>query len=227
MTLGLKTWGWESAKPFRYPSIGYFESEIFKPDKFDPIVPNPAFENMTDRDAYWGAKIVMAFRDEHLAALVKAGQFSDQEAEAYLLRTLIERRDRIGHHWFGKVNPLEYFETEYKDSALYFKFDDLAVKYGLEPGDATYRLRACFKGKDVVEMRELTSTGFSLSADDLNRMRMSYTSNSSKDRSEDHLYEIQLRTKRDKGGWSKPTVLWLWYTPEQERFHLVGMEHLD
>ena len=73
LTLGLKSWGWESHKPYQYPSVGYFESEIFHPAKFNPISPNPAFEQMTLQDAYWGAKVVMAFSDDDLKALVEAG----------------------------------------------------------------------------------------------------------------------------------------------------------
>ncbi|MEE8576949.1 MAG: hypothetical protein V3T31_06810, partial [candidate division Zixibacteria bacterium] len=68
ITLGLKTWDWENHKPCPYPELGYFESEIFKPNKFDPIQPNPAFDNMTNRDAYWGAKIVMSWTDDDLRA---------------------------------------------------------------------------------------------------------------------------------------------------------------
>ncbi|TDI74021.1 MAG: hypothetical protein E2O84_06475, partial [Bacteroidetes bacterium] len=62
--LGLKTWAWQDIGMSGYPSVGRFESEIFQPNKFDVIQPNTAFEQMTYQDAYWGAKIVMAFSDE-------------------------------------------------------------------------------------------------------------------------------------------------------------------
>jgi len=227
VTLGVKTWAWEYAKPFKYPSIGYFESELFQPDKFDPIYPNPAFENMTDRDAYWGAEIVMAFRDEDLLALVKTGQYSNPEAEAYLLKTLIERRDKIGRFWFGKVNPLDNFETTYYRQALGVSFEDLAVKYGLERDDATYRLRVRYHGKEIIGPREFRVQKFSLSKSDLQTMRQMCPSKGGSENSDDRLFEVRLRTQRADGHWSKPTVLWLWLDDVTERFTLAGVEHCD
>jgi hypothetical protein len=227
VTFGLKPHPWEYAKPPQFASIGYFESDIFEPNKFDCIFPNPAFENMTKRDAYWGAKIVMAFRDDDLRALIDAGQYSDPAAEAYLLKTLIERRDKIGRHWFGKVNPLDNFEIEDIAEGLQISFDDLAIKYGLESDNAVYSYRIRYQGGDVVEKREQQSRSISLSGEDIDRMASLYTPESQENNPEDHLYEIKLRTRRGPGKWSKPTLLWLWYDPDGNRFDLVGIEHLD
>ena len=228
VTLGLKTWAWEYAGEPQYPSIGYFESKLFRPDRFDPIYPNPAFENMTDRDAYWGAKIVMAFRDDDLEALVKSGRLSDPEAERYLLQTLIERRDKIGRHWFGKVNPLDRFETRQTDDGLEFTFEDLAVKYGLEKDNAVYRIEVRYRGNEVVVNGEIDSGYFILGRGELSKMADIYTNRHKNDgKPEDNLFEIRIRTKRENGGWSKPTALWLWYFPGEVKFKLVGVEHLD
>jgi hypothetical protein len=227
VTLGLKPHSWEHAEPPQFASIGYFESDIFQPDKFDCIFPNPAFENMTKRDAYWGTKIVMAFRDDDLRALVDAGEYSDPEAEAYLLKTLIERRDKIGRHWFGEVNPLDNFEIENVDEGLQISFDDLAVTYGLEADGAAYSYRIRHKGKSVFEKRELRSREFTLSREDISRMASLHSPESSHHDSEDQLYEVSIRTMRDSGKWSKPTSLWLWYNPGGDRLELVGIVHLD
>ncbi|MDH3890761.1 MAG: hypothetical protein OEV49_06720 [candidate division Zixibacteria bacterium] len=227
VTLGLKTWPWEYAKPYQYPSIGYFESKLFEPDKFDPIYPNPAFENMTDRDAYWGAKIVMAFTDEDLKALVSTGQYSDPEAEAYLLRTLLERRDKIGRHWFNKINPLDYFEVGYFRRDLQFRFEDLAVKYGLYPDNATYFMTVRYRGENVIGPREFRVTSFALSLKDQRTMMAQFPHEEGSDEQEDHLYEIILQTKRQQTGLSKPTRLLLWFDDLSERFRLVSIEHMD
>jgi hypothetical protein len=225
-TLGIKVWPWEHATDPVYRSIGYFESEIFNPGKFDPIYPNPAFENMTDRDAYWGAKIVMAFRDEDLKALVKTGQYSNPEAEQYLLNTLIERRDKIGRYWFGKINPLDNFETELLTDGYYIEFEDLAVRYNLEPDNAIYRYRVRYANDELIENRKIHTSAIKLALDDLSTLKNAFDSQSG-DKSSEHLFEILIETSRDGNDWSKPTRLWLWYNPEQDNFNLVGVEHLD
>lgn len=227
LTLGLKGWGWEKAKPATYRSVGYFESEIFEPQKFDCIIPNPAFENMTDRDAYWGAKLVMAWRDADLQALVEAGQYSDSAAAAYLLQTLIERRDKIGRYWFGKVNPLDYFELRNSGDGLEILFDDLAVKYGLEFDNARYRCRIRQDDELLTPVREFTGQTLSLDGSFVKLMRSRFFEQVGATDLEKQLIEIELETKRDGRGWSKPTRLWLTWRGEPEQPELLGIEHLD
>ena len=83
---------------------------------------------MTDLDGFWGAKIVMSFTNEQLAAVVDVAHYSDPNAEAYLLQILKERRDIIGRRWFSKVNPLDNFRLiEKNDGRSTLVFDDLAV----------------------------------------------------------------------------------------------------
>lgn len=227
LTLGLKTWSYEYAQDYTYPSVGYFESELFHPAKFDAIYPNPAFENMTERDAYWGAKIVMAFSEDHIKALAKTGQYANSEAEAYLVKTLIERRDKIGRHWFSKVNPLDYFEILNQKNQLNISFEDLAVKYNLEPNNAQYVYNVEYKNKTILGDRKFTGNLISLSSDDLNRLKAQFDLNKSYDQQEDYLFKFDIKTKRAKSGWSKPSRLWLWYQQDQDAFTLVGVEHLD
>jgi hypothetical protein len=59
-TLGMWDRAWIHAKYPKLPSIGNFESSRFQPEEWKPEYPNPAFLNMTEQDAYWAAKIVMA-----------------------------------------------------------------------------------------------------------------------------------------------------------------------
>ena len=77
-TLGLYVHGYEKAPRFvRYPSVGYLENDLFRPDRWKPLYPCPAFENLTLRDAFWGTKIVTSFRDAQIEAAVSSGQFSN------------------------------------------------------------------------------------------------------------------------------------------------------
>jgi len=96
ISLGLNVRPWEKLKENVYPSIGNYESSLFKPENFKFHMPNPAFENMTVRDGYWGAKIVMSLTDEQIKAAVSSADYSDQDAADFLMKTIIERRDIVG-----------------------------------------------------------------------------------------------------------------------------------
>lgn len=227
LTLGIKTWAWEYAKPFKYKSVGYFESELFEANKFNSIVPLPAFENMTHRDAYWGAKIVMAFRDDDLRALVSAGQYTDPEAAEHLVQILSERRDKIGRHWFSKVNPLEYFETEITSGGLAIEFDDLSVKYGLEKQEAVYHYSIDYDGKTLIDDRETTASKIIIGPNEIKMLASGYTTNASPDTPEKHTFILDIKTSRSGGKLSKATRLSLWYHADREQLELIGIEHLD
>jgi hypothetical protein len=53
------------------PSAGNIESTVYSPENFRTLVPQAAFRERTDRDAYWGAKIVASFSDAQIAAAVR------------------------------------------------------------------------------------------------------------------------------------------------------------
>lgn len=126
-TLGFVVEPWRRAhQETGIPSVGNFESDVYEPGKFTEW-DNPAFREMTDRDGYWGAKIVASFSNGQIAAAVDAAHYDDPRAREYLVRNLIERRDKVARHWFGRVAPLDFFAAE--DGAL--RFHDLAVDIGL------------------------------------------------------------------------------------------------
>lgn len=126
------------SRPEDLNEVGYLESVEFDPLEFKPIQPNTAFANLTMRDAYWAAKIITAFRDEHLRAIVKEAHYHDSEAEDYVARVLAERRDKIGRTIFDKVPPLDFFR--YKGGRM--DFEDLGAQRGIYPASsATYRAR--------------------------------------------------------------------------------------
>ena len=87
--------------------------------------------------AFWGARIVTAFSDDHIGAAVSSGQFNDAAADSHLVRFLIERRDRVGQYWFNRLNSLDRFRVE--GGAL--RFDDLAVAGGYRGDISEYDVR--------------------------------------------------------------------------------------
>ena len=138
LTLGLRKRPYEGVPAIYSPAIGHIESGLFDPVGFDSIFPNPAFENMTHRDAFWGAKIVMSFTDEQIDAAVGAARYSNPADAAYLAKTIKERRDLTGRYWFDRINPLERFTLD--DDFL--NFVDLEVEYGfVQPESTAYRFR--------------------------------------------------------------------------------------
>jgi hypothetical protein len=126
-TLGLHPADWETVHyPHEMKAVGNFTADAFDPLTWKANYPNPAFVQMTPLDAYWGAKHVMAFRNEQIRAIVEEGRFDDPKVVDYITKTLESRRDAIGRAWFQQVLPLEGFRLE-NDRLV---FDDLAVQYG-------------------------------------------------------------------------------------------------
>ena len=143
VTLGLYVRPWEKHGEVIYPAIGFFSAENFHPQKYKFIFPNPAFEMMTTRDGFWGAKLVMAFRDADIEAIVAEGRYTDPAAAAYLVEVLKKRRDIICRYWFWRANPLDRPVLTTGDGGQSrLSTTDLAVESGLaETGQRRYRYR--------------------------------------------------------------------------------------
>ncbi len=132
LTLGFCVAPWEKFTE-KFQSVGFFESEYFRPHEYKVNLPNPAFELLTLRDAYWAAKIIMSFSDAHLRTAIEQGQYTNPAAAEYLVRTLVQRRDKIGKYYFSRVNPLDKFSIEdCANGGCHFRFVDMAVLSGLE-----------------------------------------------------------------------------------------------
>ncbi len=224
ITLGLKTWAWEYANAPKYSSIGYFESELFEPNKFNPIIPNPAFEQLTYQDAYWGAKIVMSFSDEDLAALVKTGNYSNPEAEKYLLRILKERQNKIGHFWFDKVNPLDYPSINFTDGILRFTFQDLAVEYGLVSDVLSYHYEIRYKGKKLIPLTRIDKSEITFSELELQSIINAVKSSPNFDKNQ-NIIELRIQTERCGKKLTKPAIFWILFQSDLKLFSIVGIEH--
>lgn len=132
LTLGLYQPPWrEHPAPVEYPSVGRFESAMFSPGTWKPVLPLIAFDYMDDADAFWAAKIVLSFNEQQIRAVVREGQLSDHNAEEYLVRTLIERQKKVGREGFTRTNPLEQFKIVGSGREQELEFQDLAIEYGL------------------------------------------------------------------------------------------------
>ena len=130
LTLGFVVEPWRKVdQETGIASVGNFEAEGFRPKKWKPYQYVTSFREMTDADAYWGAKLVASFTDAQIAAAIDAAGYEDPTARDYLLRTLIERRNRVARTWFTRVTPLDFFTVESNT----LRFRDLAVDVGVAP----------------------------------------------------------------------------------------------
>ncbi len=121
----------------KYESIGRWESKVFEPNLWRNDYPNPAFVRMTDRDAFWAAKIIMRFRREELAAIVHAGQLSDPEVAEYFLDTLVARQHKTARYYLNRLNPIDRFEV----AGNTLTFRNLSEDYGFAEPGSVYRVR--------------------------------------------------------------------------------------
>jgi hypothetical protein len=124
-SLGLYVPDWARAEFPALPAVGRFHHVGFDPEQYKTEYPNPAFVNRLPDDTFWAAKQVMTFSDEEIGAIVKTAEYSDERAEAWIVKCLIERRNRIGRVYFGKVLPLDDFRVERGE----LRFDDLSARY--------------------------------------------------------------------------------------------------
>jgi hypothetical protein len=226
LTLGFYIRPWEEQEPIRYPSIGRFHSRDFHPQKYKFILPNPAFQSLTSRDGYWGAKLVMSFTDEQIETAIAQGQYSDPDAAAYLLRTLIERRDIIGQYWFNRVVPVDKFKLRRRFAGIQeLCFVDMAVESGLELAEeAQYRYSLTVLPQDAVisEYRHIgNSTCFQLPSVKKIAAQISETHLST---SLEWQLEVALQIKRGReGNWSKWVKVYLDLDKVKDEYVLLGI----
>jgi hypothetical protein len=128
LTGGLWDREWVRIRYPDYPSIGRFESEHFRPEAWKPEYPNPAFDRATTEDMFWAARILMAFTDDDIRAIVETGRLTDPAAEAYLIEQLIARRDTSVEYYLGRINPIDGFRIGPERNLL---FENPGVDAGL------------------------------------------------------------------------------------------------
>jgi len=157
-SFGLYRRPWKDSSRVEHPAVGFLESGVFNPGRWKPNYPILPFENMTREDAFWGARLVVAFSDDQIRAAVETGEFSDRDATDFLTRVLIERREKIGKHWLGRVNPLEEFQIQRGNSGEpILVFRDLEVVRGhanRERREYEYSIREENSRRKVVSRRK-------------------------------------------------------------------------
>lgn len=215
---------WEVPLRMEFPAVGYFESEYFAPERWRPTYPNPSFLRTTLRDAYWGAKIVTSFTDQDIDTIVHTGGLTDPRAEQYMAKVLKARRDRIGRHYFGLVNPLEEFTlTEHDGPALVLRFENLAVVRGYAPNKTpTYRYRVKRLVKFGIDSEILPQR---LVNQPMLPIPHGLGSVGPEVPSDDVILAVEIQTSYDSGKqWSPKTIIYLRSNLKMKKFQLAGID---
>ncbi|MEF8817460.1 MAG: hypothetical protein V5A20_11840 [Salinibacter sp.] len=215
-----------------YSAVGYFPADVFTPGEWVPTYPNPAFEKLTDRDGYWGAKLVMSFSDEDIEAIVETAQISTPAAEAHLIDVLQRRRDKVGRYWFDRVNPLDRFSVTTSapvaeagsgpsSTSPRLQFDDLSVEGNLARAEArTYAYRMHLGDTPLGPRDTTASSQLPLTVDDTALGTVLDDRNRSD--SDERVVRIDLRTRHD-GSTSDPTRVYV-HLPSSGAPRVVGLE---
>ena len=125
---------WESAWS---DELGWFPDQDWQPDGFRTNLKVAAHLRMTDRDAYFGAKLVTSFSDEQIEAAVATAGYSERAGRA-LVHALERRRAAVGRRY---LLPMTAVETPWlREGELCFR--DLAVERGfLNPPTYEFAVR--------------------------------------------------------------------------------------
>ncbi|MCI0354491.1 MAG: hypothetical protein L0099_05540 [Acidobacteria bacterium] len=173
VTLGLYQQPWRLEKrELRYPSVGYYEARNFDPPRWKQNFPLVAFENMTDADGYWAARIVGSFTDEQIRAAVETGQLSDPEAARYLFFQIKERRDRILHYYAHRTTGLSGFRVEPSADGLRLQFEDVRARTTGSNPAVEYEVRSA-GGQTAIASGSSAGSSIALDQDTLARIAAS------------------------------------------------------
>jgi len=107
--------------------IGSFTANDFDPGSWKQTYPSVMFSNLTDLDAFWATRVVLSFTEDDIRTILETGEYSDPMTRTYLLRTLLERREKLARYWLGKVDALSDFSIARTADGIGLSFRDLMV----------------------------------------------------------------------------------------------------
>src|SRR5690606_32386971 len=88
--------------------LGYFDVEHFVPDEYRSGYRNPAFDQATERDLAWMARIIANITPAHIHAAVRASRLQKPVFEEELERVLVGRREKLLKRWLTRLSPLTW-----------------------------------------------------------------------------------------------------------------------
>jgi hypothetical protein len=137
LTLGFYVRPWVKVDYPDYPAVGRFEANYFLPQTWKPEYPNPAFLNARPEDRFWAARIVSAFPDDVVRAVVQTARFSNARAADYVAETLIIRKNKVITAWLNGTNPIVNVSLA---SGGVLTFENAAERAGVSGGADRYTI---------------------------------------------------------------------------------------
>ena len=156
IALGLIPRAWNRLQVNPYDQFGYFDGDTFTASKWKAGYPNPAHDRMSIRDALWMVRIISNIEEKHVRAMVKAARFPDPRLGEFLVKRLMERRQRIFEEYLTSHSPLANFWVARRTPghpAQSFCFENLALKHGVADVEHTY-YKMRFRGGRNLGARE-------------------------------------------------------------------------
>jgi hypothetical protein len=226
MTLGGWDRPWEARCEIVYNEVGYFEADLFEPEKWKPNYPNLAFLEADDADCYWGAKLVTAFSNETIARLAEAGEYTRPQVTRYVEEVLLRRKDKIGRYWFNRVSPLEDFQLKRLDDGYRLSMRNLARERGYaEKGASRYRYWCeDRKGQLLSAIQTTTSVDSSIRLAEFDYSGVE-THNPADRYGRVHLAILFVQSQGEDREWSMPVAVILGKTDASTELTVLGWEH--
>lgn len=100
LALGARYPYWLGLPPIESRATGPFEFDVFDPARWSPQFPNPAFDEASADDTFWGAALLARFTVEHVGAAVDAAEYTSSYVRERLLMLLLERRRKLLEYAF-------------------------------------------------------------------------------------------------------------------------------
>jgi len=220
LSLGIYQQPWLNRdRELRYPSVGFYSATYFDPPKWKQNFPLVAFENMTDRDGYWAAKIVGSFTDEQIRAAVETGELSDPDAARYLAGQIILRRDKIVRYYLSRRAALDRFRVEKVGAVFILSFDDLRahlLRASDGPADIyDYELRSADR-KELIHQGSIAKPQLSFSPDLLAKIGASGRTEADRG-----VAQLTLRWR----GEAQAVQVYLYHDPSRVALSVIGVQH--
>jgi len=91
--------------------------------------------------------VILSFNEEDLRNIIETGEYSQAATKAYILRTLMQRREMVARYWLGKVDGLSDFSIGRASEGVALRFHDLMSDDALAAADQTeYLYQVSSKG---------------------------------------------------------------------------------
>jgi hypothetical protein len=111
VTFGVIERPWDRAR--RNPDallFGYYSERDFDAEAWRAGYPNPAFSRMTEADGAWAARIIARMSPDHVAAAVRAGDFTSPRHTQLLTQILLNRQNVLLRRYLSVLSPLSDVE---------------------------------------------------------------------------------------------------------------------